>query len=242
MLSRTITGLSLLLFCFLVFAFLGLEQGKGGDSSKKPQSLEQRIRKLESAVSKLKATTLPVGSIIPFYGDPASLPDSCWMLCDGQSAPENSELTERSDANVTLGGIQVPDLRDRFLKSLKAGKDGARYEAAKEDGEMVAGGRHDTPQYTSKHNHKWATFGPSFDWTLFLEDGKREKVVDWTNGFSSTGSEGIFALAKERGTGSAFNKDTTTHYHTEHHSLVHPAADNRPSYASVYFIIKVRNQ
>lgn len=48
----------------------------------------------------------PIGSILPFYGDPGALPSN-WRLCDGTSV---------SDPNSPFDGQNVPDLREMFLR------------------------------------------------------------------------------------------------------------------------------
>lgn len=54
---------------------------------------------------------VPVGVILPFFGDVTSLPDG-WLLCDGQTV---------SDAKSPLNGTPTPDLRGMFLRGADGG-------------------------------------------------------------------------------------------------------------------------
>jgi hypothetical protein len=87
------------------------------------------------------AQGVPVGTILPFGGDAASLDDS-WMVCDG--ATVTSPGIGLVDFNSSAGGVQVPNLTDsRFLMGVSSSSVGS------------TGGRNDIPSDGS-HTH---TFG-----------------------------------------------------------------------------------
>jgi hypothetical protein len=75
------------------------------------KKLSDKLNALEGVYSLSK---VPVGTILPFYGDPSKLPDN-WKLCDGQ------DITDIESPFYSRGvyrpkWAQVPDLRQRLLR------------------------------------------------------------------------------------------------------------------------------
>jgi hypothetical protein len=72
-----------------------------------------RMHNLEREVATLTRTAPPVGSILPFVGDPATLPPE-WQVCNGEPLKDPT-----SPLMKTLAGGKVPDLSDRFVRGTK---------------------------------------------------------------------------------------------------------------------------
>jgi hypothetical protein len=67
------------------------------------RKLAEKLNAFESVYSLAK---VPVGTILPFYGDPINLPAN-WKLCDGK------KVTDRESPFLNQ---DLPDLSERFLK------------------------------------------------------------------------------------------------------------------------------
>ena len=62
-----------------------------------------------------KANAIPVGGIVPFFGNPAALPPN-WRICDGSVLDDpESPLVVWWRSRESEGAFQVPDLRGRFV-------------------------------------------------------------------------------------------------------------------------------
>ena len=99
---------------------------------------------------------VPVGSIMPFAGTKAKIPDG-WFFCDGTAYssteyPRLYEVIGESWGN-TGGDFQVPDLRGVFLRGIN---DSRTDDYADPDTRTVGSFQNDTIQ---SHNHNGATQG-----------------------------------------------------------------------------------
>ncbi len=76
--------------------------------------IDGELKSLQDELTSIKQTMadlFPVGSILPYMGEVADIPDG-WLLCDGSPIdPEHTELQ-------LLIGSTTPDLRGRFLRGL----------------------------------------------------------------------------------------------------------------------------
>lgn len=166
--------------------------------------------------------TVPVGSILAWYGDPAAVPDG-WQLCDGAVV---------SDPESPLAGRRLPDLRGRFLRGAGCCGSGA--------GLGETGGQDEAPAhshpFSAATNNVW--FGPESvagwrDAEALYEGpparGKPKPVLALTVPRDASGrgpwpSHGHMA-------GSASFSGATANA---------GAHDNRPRFASVHFIIRIK--
>lgn len=84
---------------------------------------------------------VPVGSVLPFAGDPALL-GSNWALCDGGTVTDPDPSLR--DFNAGAAGVQTPNLTDsRFIMGVAQGSVG------------ITGGRNDIPSDGS-HTHSFS--------------------------------------------------------------------------------------
>ena len=90
-----------------------------------------------------RSDNLPIGTIVAFFGLDADIPKG-WIVCDGQTIPENSHLS--IDANAEEGGKQVPDLRGKFVRGTETPLDGIQ---------LLTGGE---DNITINHSHVWGEF------------------------------------------------------------------------------------
>ena len=117
-------------------------------------------------------TVVPVGTIVPYLGNDDDIPPG-WVLCDGRDNPSNSQI--RYDADSERGGIQLPDLRHKFIRGSKD---------ALSPGHVREGGR-DT--ISLKHAHLWAHFG-SKRWESYNQTSRKLQVdKDLGNGMGDSG-------------------------------------------------------
>ena len=156
-------------------------------------------------------TQVPVGTIVAYFGKDEDIP-SGWALCDGQNNPNESKIT--IDANSEKGGIQLPDLRNRFIR----GSNQALAES------HVKKGGNDT--ITLEHAHLWAHFRPR-QWFSFDENSHYHRIDNWNNGLGDEG-ENNFPLQVYEGRDKKLytQRDTTIE-------------SNLPSYVELRFIIRI---
>ena len=154
--------------------------------------------------------TFPVGAILPFFGLDENIPRD-WVVCDGRDVPAGSKLT--IDANAEKGGLQLPDLRNRFVRGAGTGlsKIGSR-----------SGGR----EYINlEHSHLWATKKQG-KW--YSHNNKKwGRVDDWNDGIGDSG-EGNRPLSN----------DGDLQLYTDKQG--NKSANNLPPYVELRYIIKVR--
>jgi hypothetical protein len=85
-------------------------KGQGGQTPTKAddlQKLQAEFARLRDAVAR---TSAPVGSIVPFVGDPHTLPPE-WQLCDG-----NPLKDAKSPLKDVFKDGKVPNLAARFIR------------------------------------------------------------------------------------------------------------------------------
>jgi hypothetical protein len=97
-----------------------------GEYNKKLAELAEKLNAFESVYALAK---VPVGTILPFYGDPSKLTAN-WKLCDEQ---------EVTDSGSPFFNQYLPDLRERFPRGAKNNEDFGK-----------AGGN----DWVSSHSHK----------------------------------------------------------------------------------------
>ena len=162
-------------------------------------------------VSRSKDDDYPVGTIVAFFGRDSDLPKG-WTLCDGRDNPQASLITV--DADAEKGGIQLPDLRGRFVRGTEAPLDGVHLSTGGEDG------------ISFNHSHVWSTF-QARKWYSYDGAGNRFRVDDWDNGIGNQ-NKGNYPLV----TSNARNTDL-------HTDLRDKTWDNRPAYAELRYIIRI---
>ena len=110
-----------------------------------------------------RSDNLPIGTIVAFFGLDADIPKG-WIVCDGQTIPEDSHLS--IDANAEEGGKQVPDLRGKFVRGTETPLDGIQ---------LLTGGE---DNITINHSHVWGEFHAN-KWYSYDTAGNRFRVDDW---------------------------------------------------------------
>ena len=157
------------------------------------------------------SNTLPVGTIVAFFGDDRSLPNG-WAVCDGRDNPSDSKI--RSDADSERGGVQLPDLRHQFIRGSHA---------PLQRGELTSGG---TDTVDVAHLHHWAEFTGG-EWYSYDRVGERRRVDNWNNGIDNEG----------RGNRPLSNDARALTMYTD---VQGGEVDNRPAHVELRYIIKVR--
>ena len=151
----------------------------------------------------------PVGAIVAFFGKDVDIPKG-WVLCDGRNNPHNSLIT--ADADPSKSGIQLPDLRGRFIRGSESGLDGVRLHS----------GGHD--EHDLRHSHLWASYRGN-QWYTFLED-RWEQITEWSNGRGNAGSD-HFSLESHVGRIDVRTDTSQARF------------DNRPKYSDLRYIIRI---
>ena len=157
-------------------------------------------------------TVVPVGTIVPYLGNDDDIPPG-WVLCDGRDNPSNSQI--RYDADSERGGIQLPDLRSRFIRG--------SYNPLNLSG--IQEGGNDT--ISLKHAHLWAHFGGKH-WHSYNEKNAYHQVDNWDNGMHHKGAGEYPLLIK---TGSKKN------LYTDQGSI--EKVSTLPKYVELRFIIRI---
>lgn len=153
---------------------------------------------------------LPVGAILPFFGVDEDVPTN-WVVCDGRDVPADSTI--EVDANREKGGLQLPDLRNRFVR----GADTSLGTAG------IGVGGSDTIDF--EHSHLWAE-KRNGQWSSYW-DREWRRVDDWGDGIG------------DKGTGNRpLSNDSDLTLYTDKQGS--PVADNRPAYVELRYIIRVR--
>lgn len=157
------------------------------------------------------AVNPPIGTIVAFFGLDADIPVG-WLVCDGQTIPENSLLS--IDANAEEGGKQLPDLRGKFIRGTEVQLNGSH---------LLTGGN---DRITFNHSHVWSEFHAK-RWFSFDTVGERFRVDDWHNGIDNEGVGNYPLLTKEA-------KDAKLYTEASSQS-----GENRPAYTELRYIIRV---
>lgn len=174
------------------------------------------LSELQARVADHEAHLPPIGAILAFFGRDADLPDG-WVVCDGRNKPDDSPIT--IDANPTVAGIQLPDLRHRFVRG--------SYDEI--DGTQLRGGGVDT--VTMTHSHMWSTYRGRA-WSSYGADGDPSVIIRWTDGFGNEGRDHY---------GLAHPKEKSADMHVDYYTdMVLGDLDNRPRHIELRYIIRVR--
>ena len=152
----------------------------------------------------------PVGVILPFFGRDEDIPDG-WVVCDGRDIPADSNIVV--DANAKKGGLQLPDLRERFVR-------GAATELSKVG--IRTGG---SDAIDLEHSHLWAE-KVSGHWYSF-ENKEWKRVDDWSDGIGDSG-KGNRPLSN----------DSDLVLHTDNQGS--KSTSILPAYVELRYIIRVR--
>ncbi len=183
--------------------------------------------------------TIPIGGIIMWSGNPASLPPG-WVLCDGQ--------TLNPAANNELGNpIIVPDLRDRFIVGADVDGGATLYEVGNTGGSnSVTLSENQMP--THRHSGTTVTdgshtHGMNYNSVVAKTQGTSEGVMissqthtdgndDWYND-NLTSTKGIPSLRTGGGGGHS-------HTFTSNYTGGGASHENRPLYYALAFIMRVK--
>jgi len=163
---------------------------------------------------------LPLGTILPFYGEENDINTNNWILCDGRNYPPNSKLVR--DANPSIGGAQVPDLRGKFIQGLYVG------ETLLNEKKSLRSGGTETIS-VGKHNHEWGSFS-NLAWKSFNYSGDSTNIIKWNNGQSKEG-KGFYALAIEGNNQNKFYTDKKEAFQER---------DIRPPYVKLNYIMRIK--
>ena len=160
-----------------------------------------------------QSSLVPVGTIVAYFGKDDDIPPG-WALCDGRDNPNESKIT--IDANSNEGGIQLPDLRNRFIR----GSNQALAES------HVKEGGNDT--ITLEHAHLWAHF-KSKKWYSYNENNQYQyyRIDNWDDGVGDKG-ENNFPLQVD--------EESEKKLYTEMNTI---NVSNLPKYIELRFIIRI---
>jgi hypothetical protein len=177
------------------------------------------LRSARDDVSWLARTRPPVGSILPYIGDPDSLPED-WQLCNGDPLKD-----PESPLKSVLGDGKVPDLTSSFLK-------GAAMKGDAMKKSLLVRGGHASQELPHTHSiDLTAIYGTD----IRNKNLKKEWIPTDHNAFVTNHHlfEGVLGrnngdAATARVTGGTSNPNATLNVATE------------PPYFQVYFIIRIK--
>jgi hypothetical protein len=159
--------------------------------------------------------SLPIGAVLPFWGDPATL-DASWVLCDGRLI---------SDAASPLNGKRAPNLIEMFMR----GANGQAQLGA-------TGGRDSVPA----HSH-WFS-GSGSVWIPNVSGNGWSAFGAFSPKTASAWDTSKFSLGKQNGSNNPY--DTHGHMNGTvsigANTLAAGDFDNRPRYLSMNFIMRVK--
>ncbi len=178
------------------------------------------MNKLIQATQRYAERLIPIGTIVPYYGQLKALSDH-WMVCDGSTVTDNDS---------PIKGYVLPDLRQRFLRGAQDGVSGAN------------AGNTGGQDYVPPHNH--AVSGSSRDVSF-----PQNSVCCWLAGYNPvTAADGLqfdaslFDIPMSAGNAEPRPSHghiggTATFTGTASNSGAH---DNRPQYFSVPFVMRIK--
>ena len=152
---------------------------------------------------------VPIGTILPFFGSDDQIPKN-WVVCDGRNNPPGSKIIY--DANKSEGGIQLPDLRGKFVRGSEGRLD---------ENQITMGG---VDSFSTEHSHLWAEFTGKV-WNSYNESGGFGRVDDWNDGIGDSGKGNL-----------PLSNDMSMKLYTEQKG---EPIDNRPSHVELRFIIRI---
>jgi hypothetical protein len=177
------------------------------------QHAERADLALRANVADRAAGEVPVGGIVPYYGDPAQLPSS-WRLCDG---------TAITDADSPLNGQRSPDLRGMFVRGVDV---------------QTALGAADGQDRTPDHSHSFYASGRVWIDTRSMNGWTGWKVPQAASAFrpntySLSVEDNVDQQQQETHghTGEANVSGTT---------ILGGGHDNRPRFTSLHYIIRIK--
>ena len=158
---------------------------------------------------------LPIGAVLPFWGDPATL-DTSWVLCDGRLI---------SDATSPLNGKRAPNLIETFMR----GANGQAQLGA-------TGGRDSVPA----HSHWFSSTGSVW---LPNESGNGNGPFGSFSPTTAAGWDNSkYSLGRQNGSANPYN--THGHMGgsvgISGNTLAAGDFDNRPRYLAMHFIMRVK--
>ena len=158
---------------------------------------------------------LPIGAVLPFWGDPATL-DTSWVVCDGRLI---------SDATSPLNGKRAPQLVDMFMR-------GANGQAQL----GTTGGRNSVPA----HSHWFSSTGSVW---LPNESGNGNGPFGSFSPTTAAGWDNSkYSLGRQSGSANPYN--THGHMGgsvgISGNTLSAGDFDNRPRYLAMHFIMRVK--
>ncbi len=158
---------------------------------------------------------LPIGAVLPFWGDPATL-DTSWVLCDGRLI---------SDAASPLNGRRAPNLIEMFMR-------GANGQAQL----GTTGGRDSVPA----HSHWFSNTGSVW---LPNESGNGNGPFGNFSPTTAAGWDtSKFSLGRQSGSANPYN--THGHMGgsvgISGNTLSAGDFDNRPRYLAMHFVMRVK--
>ncbi len=166
--------------------------------------------------------SMPIGSIVPFFGKTDQIPNG-WHECDGSTISNPSKNLGDADPNVE--GIQVPDLRRKFIRGSEnpIGNKG-----------VTGGGKEAVP---IEHAHEWARV-EGHRWFSYNKAGQKFRVDDWGDGLGAEGT-GEFPLKSHdnRATTSFYTNQKPIDVETREPIIV----NTLPPYVDILYIIKVQD-
>lgn len=178
-------------------------------------------------VAALTRGQIPVGSIVPWWGSVANIPEQ-YELCDGQV------ITHKASP---LRGKRKPDLRDQFLKGAARDRTDVVTNPTTGGQKTVSarqtGGTALTITQMPRHSHGVTDPGHSHGFSYIgVDDNPGDNADDRTQA-KRVVKNGRTAAAK---TGISINAEGGNQPHD--HSI--PSHDNQPQHVEVLFIIRVR--
>ena len=178
------------------------------------QELQQKMAALQIQINEgLQKSSVPVGSIVPFFGPLDMIPEG-WHVCNGGTLTNYSKNFVDADPNVD--GVQVPDLRQKFIRGSEnpIGSNG-----------LTVGGKESV---TIEHAHEWARVA-DHRWFSYDDQGQRFRVDDWGDGIGSKGN-GEFPLKSH-------DNRRTLSFYTDQTPI---EVKTLPPYVNILYIIKVK--
>lgn len=181
-----------------------------------PRVLEPRQKILSVPYAMNAAGGVPVGGIVPFFGNEADLPEN-WKVCNGSVV---------SDPDSPLKGVTLPNLTGSFLRGVES----PTYPVGSQGGydNILA------------HSHYFSGYDDSVSFPRASGSGYAKAYHPATSagGFDNS----LRDLTAPEGGGYAYD----THGHVEGSAYISNntysagALDNRPRFFSVLFIIRVK--
>ncbi len=203
-----------ILFLLTLITIVGIQ------SFRKPKASGQQIEPLSinppNAIAQGADSDsgLAIGTILPYFGDPAQLDSSEWEICDGRTVAEPDP--QLVDHDPEQAGIQTPNLQGSFLRGA--------------DEEHSPGTKGGTDKIEEEAlTSRWAKYDAGF-WTGFDSAGEDVHIIGWNDGFGNARS-GHYSLARAGRGPIDYFTEPTTHDH---------GGENRPRFVTVQYLIKVR--